>query len=57
MESWWVTVVYSWLAATGALVAFVIFYWFAAAAWANRRVHEHRRQETPGPGGCTTIDA
>ena len=32
MESLWETVVYSWLAATGALVAFVIFTWFKATA-------------------------
>ena len=37
MESLWVTAVYPWLAATGALVAFVIFTWFNAREEARSR--------------------
>ena len=57
MDSFWTAVVYLWLAATGALVAFVMFSWFGAAAArkeahsraqtsrtaATERMHHHRR--------------
>ena len=56
MDSFWTAVVYLWLAATGAVVAFVMFSWFAAAARkeahsraqtsrtaATERMHHHRR--------------
>ena len=56
MDSFWTAVVYLWLAATGALVAFVIFSWFARGGARRKRIHEHRRPEPPRPSGCTTID-
>ena len=46
MESLWVTVVYPWLAATGALVAFVIFTWFNAREEARSRASAPRTAAT-----------
>ena len=50
MESFWVTVVFLWLAATGVLVAFVILYWFNAAAARAEELSRASRSRTAATG-------
>ena len=55
MEWFGVLVVYSLLAAMLVLVAFVLFYWFnAAAELAKAQSREKARSQTAAPGTATT---
>ena len=57
MESFWATVVFLWLAATGVLVAYVILYWFNAAAVRADERSRASRSRTAATEPMRTINA